>query len=123
LHLRKNPELPERKQRKDVERYEHAPSVVVVIAQLQPEHPKIPVQEQLLSAGCVAFNLLHGAHALGFNAQWLTGWATEDADVAELLGLGSDERIIAFVHLGTAEQPAPTRPRPALADKVQRWQP
>lgn len=123
MHLEKDPGLPERKHMKDNERYEHAPVVVTVIARLQPDHPKIPEQEQLLSGGCVAFNLLLGAHAMGFAAQWLTGWAAYDRDAAKLLGLTDNERVIGFVHIGTPALEMPERDRPDLADKAVQWQP
>ena len=123
LHLRKDPELPEAKQIKDRERYQHAPLIVAVIAQLQGDHPKIPEQEQLLSAGCVAYSLLLGAHAMGFAAQWLTGWAAYDRDAAQLLGLESNECVVGFVHIGTPSREMPERDRPELSEKLSRWQP
>ena len=106
---------------KDRERFNHAPLIVAVIARIEPDHPKIPAQEQLLSAGCVAYNLLLAAQALGFGAQWLTGWAAYDRDVATLLGLAALERVIAFVHIGTAQEVVPERSRPVLADIVGEW--
>jgi nitroreductase len=106
---------------KDRERFNHAPLILAVIARLDDGHPKVPAQEQLLSAGCVAYNLLLGAQALGFGAQWLTGWAAYDRDVATLLGLADHERIVAFVHVGTAKDEAPERARPALADVFSEW--
>lgn len=123
MHLQRQPDLPERKQRKDEERYEHAPVVVTVIASLQPEHPKIPRQEQLLSAGYVAYNLLLGAQAMGFAGQLLTGWAAYDDEVAAMLGLSENECIIGFVHIGTPLREVPDRERPELTDKLTRWQP
>lgn len=107
---------------KDRERYLHAPLIVIVIARLTPGH-KVPEQEQLLSAGCVAYNLLLGAGALGFGAQWLTGWAAYDAEVAAMLGLGANERVVGFVHVGSIREPAAERVRPALAEHVQAWSP
>ena len=89
-----------------------------MIARIDEHHPKIPAQEQLLSAGCIAYNLLLGAQALGFGAQWLTGWAAYDADAAALLRLGANERIVAFVHIGTQREAAPERTRPILTDVV-----
>jgi nitroreductase len=77
----------------------------------------------LLSAGCVAYNLLLGAQGLGFAAQWLTSWAAYDADAAALLGLRTGERVIAFVHIGTPHEVMPERLRPAVADIIQEWQP
>jgi nitroreductase len=123
LNERKQPDLPESKRMKDRQRYEHAPLVVAVVARLTPDHPKVPEQEQLLSAGCVAYNLLLGAQAHGFGAQWLTGWAAYDADAAVLLGLAGDERVIGFVHIGTPAVAAPERERPAIGEKVSRWTP
>lgn len=123
LHQRKQPTLAASKLQQDRERYEHAPLVVVVVAQLEAEHPKIPEQEQLLSAGYVAYNLLLGAQAMGFGAQLLTGWAAYDEDVADLLGLSAAERVIGFVHVGTPNRKTPDRERPNVADKARPWHP
>ncbi|HEY6942466.1 nitroreductase, partial [Dokdonella sp.] len=121
IHARQEPDVSPSVLEKDRERFNAAPLIVAVIARIEADHPKIPAQEQLLSAGCVAYNLLLGAQALGFGAQWLTGWAAYDADVARLLGLGANERVIAFVHVGTAKETAPERARPALADIWSEW--
>ena len=122
IHRRKEPGIADAALIKDRERYTFAPVIVAVVARIDAQHAKIPQQEQLLSAGCVAYNLLLGAHALGFGAQWLTGWAAYDADVAALLALSAQERIVSFVHIGTAREAAPERTRPALADIVGEWQ-
>jgi nitroreductase len=113
LHQRKEPDIAEALLQKDRERYNFAPLIIAVIARIDDAHPKIPAQEQLLSAGCLAYNLLLGAQALGFGAQWLTGWAAYDADAAKLFGLAPGERIIAFVHIGTPRETVPERHRPA----------
>ncbi|MEO8670979.1 MAG: nitroreductase [Tahibacter sp.] len=121
VNLRKHPDAPTAALEKDRERFNFAPLTVCVIARIDEVQTKIPSQEQLLSAGCVAYNLLLGAQALGFGAQWLTGWAAYDADIAQTLGLGGSERIIAFVHIGTASEAAPERLRPDLASLVSTW--
>lgn len=118
IHRRKEPEIAPALLSKDRERFTFAPLIVAVIARIDENHPKIPAQEQLLSAGCVACNLLLGAQALGLGAQWLTGWAAYDADAAALFGLAPNERIVAFVHIGTPKESAPERTRPALRDVV-----
>ena len=105
---------------KDRDRFNFAPLIVTVVARID-EHHKVPAQEQLLSAGCVAYNLLLGAQALGFGAQWLTGWAAYDPAVASALGLAANEKIIAFVHIGTSREPAPERLRPDVASLVSEW--
>jgi len=121
IHARVDPDVPPAVLHKDRERFNFAPLIVTVIARVEPNHPKVPEQEQVLSAGYVAYNLLLGAQALGFGAQILTGWAAYDRDVAQLLGLGDNERIVAFVHIGTAHEQAPERTRPALAEVVGEW--
>jgi len=105
---------------KDRQRLAHAPLVVTVIARPRP-HPKVPEWEQLLTAGCVCMNLLHAAHALGYGAQWLTAWMAGDRAVADYLGLAADERIVGFIHIGTARIDVPERERPALDTVVERW--
>lgn len=121
IHLRNEPDAPPAIIQKDRERFSFAPLVVAVIARIEEHHPKIPAQEQLLSAGCVAYNLLLAAQRLGFDAQWLTGWAAYDREAADLLGLAANERVIAFVHIGTAREGAPERARPALDAIVSEW--
>jgi len=96
---------------KDRARFSQAPLVVVVVARLTPGH-KIPEQEQLLSGGAVCLALLQAADALGFGAQWLTGWPAYDAVVSAVLGLAEHERVLGFVHIGSAAAPAPERERP-----------
>jgi nitroreductase len=121
MHLRREPDAPPAVIEKDRSRFDCAPLIVTVVARIEEDHPKIPAQEQLLSAGLVAYNLLLGAQSLGFGAQWLTGWAAYDREAASLLGLAANERVVAFVHIGTARENAPERVRPALDSVVSEW--
>jgi len=122
LSLRLHPDLPESKREKERTRYMFAPVVVAVISRLDPSS-KVPVIEQRLSAGCVAYNLLLGAGALGYGAQWLTGWAAYDREAAGILGLAENEHVIGFVHIGTPQIDVPDRDRPTLADVLSTWTP
>lgn len=106
---------------KDRKRFHYAPWVVAVLAQVTPGH-KVPEQEQILSAGLVAYNLLLGAQAMGFGAQWLTGWSAYNADIASYLGLAANERVVAYIHIGDRQGSVSDRPRPAVAGKYRRWQ-
>ena len=121
MHLRREPEAPPSVIEKDRNRFSYAPLIVAVVARIEEDHAKVPAQEQLLSAGLVAYNLLLGAQALGFGAQWLTGWAAYDREAADLFGLAANERIVAFVHIGTAREEAPERTRPALDSVLSEW--
>ena len=100
---------------KDRMRFQHAPMIVAVIAQ-QGEDAKIPASERFASACCVCFALLQAAQALGYGAQWLTGWPAYDPGILRTLGVGEDERIAGFIHLGTPKAEAPERDRPDPAD-------
>jgi nitroreductase len=104
-------DAPEAAIEKDRLRFSFAPTIVAVIARPVAGH-KVPESEQLSSGACVCFALLQAAQALGFGAQWLTGWAAYDPVVLARLGLAADERILGFIHIGTATEPAPERLRP-----------
>ncbi|MES2404297.1 MAG: nitroreductase [Pseudomonadota bacterium] len=122
LHARVDPGVPDKALAKDRDRFAHSPVVLAVIAHIDEAHPKIPAQEQLLSAGCVAFSLLLAAQAAGFAAQWLTGWSCYDRDAATLLGLSDDERAIAYIHIGNRGEEPPERNRPAVDQVLGAWQ-
>ena len=119
--VRANPQAP----RHDIDAARafafQAPSLVVVLSQPVPGH-KVPVWEQELSAGAATMNLLHAAHALGYAAGWLTGWASTSQAVRAAFG-PADSRIAGFVFIGTPTRPLDERPRPDLAHLVQPWRP
>lgn len=107
---------------KDRQRFSYAPLILVVIARLTPGH-KVPEQEQLLSGGAVCFALLQAAQALGFGAQWLTGWAAYDTVILNHLGIAGNEKVLGFIHIGTASEAAPERARPEPSDLLSDWLP
>ena len=111
------PEVTAEALEKDGMRFLHAPLIVVVIASLSLGH-KIPDTEQTASASAVCMQLLNAAFAANFGAQWLTGWAAYDLVVIRALGLGANEHISGFIHIGSADAPASERPRPALSEKL-----
>ena len=94
--------------------------MVAVVSRAAP-HVKIPEFEQLLSAGAAAMNLVNGAHALGFAANWVTGWIAYDEGAARILGLQPGERLVAIIHIGTAAVAPADRPRPSLNEIVSEW--
>ncbi|MEO7068784.1 MAG: nitroreductase [Rhodanobacter sp.] len=122
LAIQHNPDMGEARQEKERLRYTFAPLVIVVVARLDPLS-KVPEIEQKFSAGCVAHNLLLGTFALGFGAQWLTGWAAYDRDAAKIFGLAENEHVIGFIHIGTPCLDVPERKRPQLDDVLSTWTP
>lgn len=106
----------------DVERKQFLPAPVTIGVLSAPKpHPKIPEFEQLLSAGCVAFNIVHAAYALGFGAHWVTRWFAYDADAAAMLGAREGEKFVGFIHIGNPQTQLEERDRPALSEVVSYW--
>jgi nitroreductase len=116
----RNPDADAEKVEFERNRLRQAPLIVAVVSKAA-DHPKIPVWEQEMSAGAVCMNLLVAATAMGFGACWLTNWFAFDAAVLSAFGLGAEERIAGFIHIGTAETAPADRERPALADVVSRF--
>lgn len=121
IAARRNPGLDEAGLETERNRFLPAPLTIGVLS-APKEHPKVPELEQVLSAGNVAFNLVHGAFALGYAACWVTRWFAFDAEAAQMLGAGPGEQFVGFVHVGTPAASIEDRPRPALAEVVTRWQ-
>ncbi len=107
---------------KERQRFSHAPVVIVVIARLGPDD-KIPESERFSSASCVCFALLHAAHAAGFGAQWLTGWPAYDEVILRLLGVVEVEKVVGFIHIGTAGHEVRERARPDPRELLSQWNP
>ncbi|MCB9994083.1 MAG: nitroreductase [Hyphomicrobiaceae bacterium] len=107
---------------KEMNQFLPAPLTIGVLSK-PVENPKAPEMEQLLSAGCVAFNLLNGAFALGYAAHWVTRWFAYDREASSYLGAGGGERFVGFVHIGTPTAHLGERDRPTLADVVRNWEP
>lgn len=99
----------------------HAGTLVVLLSAPIADH-KIPLWEQELSCGAAGMNLLLGAHALGYVAGWVTGWAAYSPRVRAAF-CEPNERIAGFIFIGQAGTPPIERPRPAM-DAIRRlWSP
>ena len=98
-----------------------APLVVIVAARLQ-ESPKVPEIEQLLSAGCAAHAMLLASHALGFGAIWRTGPVTYLPGLNPALGLAENERVVAFLYLGTVAGTPKPLPQHNFDDFIASWE-
>jgi nitroreductase len=96
-----------------------APTLLLLLYAPQPS-PKIPLWEQQMSVGAVGMNLLHAAHAHGFVASWITGWACYDAHVRTATCVG-EEQVAGLFFIGSPGQPLEERPRPNPADIVRSW--
>ncbi|WP_455403161.1 nitroreductase family protein [Rhodopseudomonas parapalustris] len=120
VFARKNPGATAAEIAAEKARLLEAPLVIAVVSSPKP-HPKVPVWEQELSAGASCMNIVSAATALGYGANWLTGWIAFDPEVLSGLGLRGDEKLAGFIHIGTRQKDIEDRPRPTLSEVVTRF--
>lgn len=90
--------------------------LAVVVVKVPRPTDKIPETEQMLSTGAACVTLLNAAHAAGWAANWLTGWAVADPVFrTEGLGMAPGEWVAGIIHIGTETATPPERPRPDMA--------
>lgn len=77
-----------------------APMVITVIARVTA-HKKVPVLEQLLSAGCAVQLMQMAAVAQGFQGIWRSGHWMAHPSVRSAFGVEGDDEIVGFLYLGT----------------------
>ncbi|MBX3562520.1 MAG: nitroreductase [Sphingomonas sp.] len=99
---------------------QQAPELIVALSAPVQGH-KIPVWEQELSCGAACMNLMLAAHALGYAAGWVTGWAAYSDAVLHSLGGRPGERIAGFVFIGTSGVELEERIRPEYGEIVSEW--
>ena len=104
-----------------MQQFAHQAPVLIVALFAPVEHSKVPVWEQQLSAGAAIMNLEHAAHAMGYAAGWLTGWAAYDPLVLQALGGAPTDRLAGFLFLGSPSRELEERPRPAYEAVVSNW--
>ena len=96
-----------------------APELVVALFSPKPS-AKIPLWEQQLSCGAACMNLEHAAHALGYAAGWITGWAAYSNIVRDAFG-ADPERVAGLIYIGTPGMRLEERVRPELEQVVSAW--
>jgi len=97
--------------------------VLLIVSTRTVEGGRIPVIEQLMSAGALCMNLVHAACGLGYVAQWVTEWPAYDSRVTAALGVPLGDQVVGWIHVGSApaSHVVTERPRPALADVMSYW--
>ena len=93
-----------------------APTIIVIATRVAPG--KIPEVEQLLATGAATQNMCLAAQSMGLGSMWKTGPAAYDAGVKRALGLQEDDRIVAFLYLGTVIMSGVARELGAWHEKV-----
>jgi nitroreductase len=75
--------------------------LIIVVATRCDRSAKIPIIEQILSAGCAAHSIMLAAFAQGLGAMWRTGEPAYDNEVKSALGIEPDDLIVGFIYVGT----------------------
>lgn len=84
-----------------------APMIIAVVAWCDDDH-KVPVWEQVVSAGCAVMAMQMAAVAQGFNGIWRSGIWTESEAVREALQCREQDEVVGFLYLGTPQLKAST---------------
>jgi nitroreductase len=101
---------------KEAVKLRRAPTLVLATAALLGD-PRTD-EEDLHSTACAVYAVLLGATGRGLASYWRTPAALDRPEARAVLGLESEERIVALVHLGPPASEPPAKERSPLADVV-----
>ena len=122
LFRKDNPSAPDDVVEFNAMRCQRAPVMLVVTSYPDAKRfDKVPHMEQRLSGGALCQNLLHGANALGYAAQWLTGWPAYHPEVKKALGHAPETEIIGFIFIGSSNETPMERERVGADKVVSEW--
>jgi nitroreductase len=101
---------------KEAAKLDRAPTLVVASAALSGD----PVQdeEDLHATACAVYAVLLAATARGLASYWRTPAALREDAGRRALGLPTDERFVALIHLGERVADPPLKERDALESRV-----
>ncbi len=100
---------------------QRAPMIIGVIAKINPDIEKIPAWEQMITAGCAAYAMQLAANAQGFDNVWISGPWVKGSALRQAFDCEKNDKIIALLMLGTAEQKSDRGNRELNLDKFMRY--
>lgn len=81
-----------------------APMIIAVVSQVDSDNFKVPVWEQIVTAGCAVYGMQLAANAYGYDNFWVTAKWVEGSAMRAAFGITNpDDKIVAFLLIGTAE--------------------
>jgi len=95
----------------------HRASTLVAATVLGHEDP-VQDEEDLCAAACAVYAVLLGAQGRGLVGYWRTPGVLRTQAGRDALGIGSDERCVALIHLGRPRQEKEAPERAPLRDVV-----
>lgn len=118
--LRRNPLANEQSLARERQKTLRAPLIIIVATKCDPS-AKIPVVEQIMSAGCAAFSVMQAAFAQGLGAMWRTGEPAYDDTVKSALGIEKDDFIVGLIYVGTDIGEPRARPQRSIDEFTRHW--
>lgn len=97
-----------------------APMIIVISTQYCA-HEKVPLQEQLITAGCCAHAMQMAAFCLGYGAVWRTGGFAYNEQIKQGLGIAEQDDLVGFLYIGTPGREQVLKPTKSFDHKVSYW--
>ncbi len=95
--------------------------MIIVVSTAFCDHEKVPVQEQLIAAGCSAHAMQMAAVALGYGAMWRTGDLAYNNQVKQGLEVSEENELVGFLYIGTPSKAQRLKVSKDFVDKVSYW--
>jgi nitroreductase len=92
--------------------------VIIVVAAVCTDSPKVHRQEEHAAVHAAVQNMLLQAHALGLGAIWRTGAPAYHADMKSAFGLLEADEVVGFIYVGYPVNPLPAKAQPSYEAKT-----
>jgi nitroreductase len=93
-------------------------SHIVVVAMKRDEKRSVPEVEEIGAVFCAVENMYLTATAYGIGCYLSTGGVTYFEEAKASFGLGSEDKLLGFLHIGVPKGALPEGKRKPVADKV-----
>jgi nitroreductase len=99
----------------------NAPTLFVILIEPVRGHAKVTVEEQFIALGAALQNMLLTAHSLGYAAMITSGEKLRAHALQSSFAKTPDERVVAFVSIGTPAKGGLARPVPEVHGRISDW--
>ena len=93
-------------------------SHIIAIGMKRDERKSIPEQEELGAVFCAVENMHLTATAYGVGGYLSTGGITYFEEAKDFFGLGKEDKLLGFIHLGIPKETPPQGRRKTIDEKV-----
>ena len=109
--------------RRETERAHHAPTLIAIIARIQPDHAIVSAIDQWISVGASIQNILLTAEDLGFHAMIVSGKKVGTHALRHAFKLSVNEHFVGFIAIGTRDEIQKEVHRKIVEDTLEAWVP